>query len=143
MSAQVPPIVKLAESLLVQIEQAVCAFPRRHKFTVGTELRKQAMDVALLASRSWRDRANQRTLVRQLVWDIDALKQRLQLGCLLKAFASFKQFEALARLVQDLGRQVGGWFRSLHPSAQKSTPSAASTRGQTLSTRAASIGAQP
>ena len=143
MTSQVPPIVKLAEQLLVQIEQVVRRFARYHKYTVGSELRTQAMAVALLAARAWRDRDNQKTLVRQLVWEIDALKQRLQLAGLIHAFPSFKQFEALARLAKSLGRQVNGWYRDIHPKALNAAPSAAPQRGQILSTRAASPGAHP
>ena len=143
MTSQVPPIVKLAEQLLVQIEQVVRRFARYHKYTVGSELRTQAMAVALLAARAWRDRDNQKTLVRQLVWEIDALKQRMQLASLIQAFASFKQFEALARLAKSLGRQVGGWYRDIHPKALNAAPPAAPQRGQILSTRAASPGAHP
>jgi len=38
-----PPIVQSAERLLVCIEQAVRGFPRDHKYTLGADLRRQAM----------------------------------------------------------------------------------------------------
>ena len=42
MSFSLPPIVKAAERLLLEIEQAVRRFPRYHKYTHGTRLREQA-----------------------------------------------------------------------------------------------------
>lgn len=52
MSYAIPPIVKLAESLVVQIEQVVRRFSRYHKYTVGAELRQAAMRVAEYAHRA-------------------------------------------------------------------------------------------
>lgn len=85
---QPPPIIKAAERLLLEIEQAVRQFPRYHRYAVGADLRKQAMTVFSHANRAWRDRARQGELVGQLVWDIDSLKQHLQLAKLLHAFNS-------------------------------------------------------
>jgi hypothetical protein len=53
MSYALPPIVKAAERLLLEIEQAVRRFPRYHKYTHGTRLRDQAMAVTQLAHRAW------------------------------------------------------------------------------------------
>jgi len=66
MSFALPPIVRLAERLLVEIEQAVRRFPSRyHRYAIGAVLRAQAMSVAKLAHRAWRDRQNQ---VRSSAW---------------------------------------------------------------------------
>lgn len=40
MSFSLPPIVKAAERLLLEIELAVRRFPRYHKYTHGTHLRE-------------------------------------------------------------------------------------------------------
>lgn len=107
MSFELPPIVRLAERLLVDIEEAVRRFPRYHKYTHGSELRRQAMEVARLTHRAWRDRRRQAEWLNELVWAIDDLKLNLQLGQRIQAFSSFAQFEHLARLVRDLGKQAG------------------------------------
>ena len=62
MTFQLPPIAKTAERLLLEIEQAVAGFPRKHRYTAGEELRKQAMGVTVLVHRAWRDRRQQRAL---------------------------------------------------------------------------------
>lgn len=139
MSFQYPPIVKLAERLLLEIEQAVRRFPRYHKYAHGARLREQAMAVAQLSHRAWRDRKCQAQWTEKLAFAIDDLKLSLQLGKQIEAFSSFNQFEALARLASDLGRQCGGWRKQQHLKGQNGKePRAPSQRAQILSSRAAS-----
>ncbi len=98
MSFELPPIVRLAERLLLEIELAVRAFPRYHKYAVGAELREQARNAARLTHRAWRDRARQAEWTGKLAFAIDDVKLTLQLGKQVQAFKSFRQFEAIARL---------------------------------------------
>ncbi len=140
MAFDLPPIAKTAERLLVEIEQAVRAFPRYHKYAIGQDLRTQAMAIARLCNRAWRDRPRQLHWTDQLIWAIDEVKLSLQLAQHLRAFRSFHQFEQLIRLAEDLGKQAGGWKRQQqqHPKGQNPPRTAAPERAQTLSTRAAS-----
>jgi hypothetical protein len=139
MTYSIPPIVKLAGRLLKEIELAVRRFARYNKYTVGADLRRQAMRVCQTAQRAWRDRAHQSGWVTKLVWEIDDLRTTLQLGSALKVFASFAHFEMLARLVADLGKQAGGWKRQFHPNGQNAGASnAPSQRAKTLSALATS-----
>jgi hypothetical protein len=118
MTFSMPPIVKLAERVLVEIEQAVRRFARFHKYTFGSTLRDRAWEACECAHQAWRDREHQAAWLTKLVHAIDNLKIALQLGSRIKAFASFRQFEMLARLVSDLGKQAGGWNKQLHPKGQ-------------------------
>jgi hypothetical protein len=73
----------------------------------------------------------------------DRFKLRLLLGKRIHAFRSFAEFESLARLSVDLGRQIGGWYRQLHPTRQNpAAQSGPPGRSQILSTRAASHSAE-
>jgi hypothetical protein len=140
---QPPPIIKASERLLVEIEKAVRSFPRYHRYQVGSDLRRKAMEVFTRANRAWRDRAEQVRLVGELVWDIDELKQFLQVAKLLHAFSGFRQFEMLARLAEELGAQAGGWRRRLvSPNAQSAQANGVAQRGKKLSTRTALAGAK-
>ena len=141
---QLPPIVKAAERLLVDIENAVRSFPRYHRHQIGSDLRKQAMTVYKLANRARRDRAHQQRWVMQLVWAVDELRQYMQTAKLLYAFKGFNQFEELARQAHGLGAQAGGWRRQFtnSPNAQSASGSnAVVQRGKKLSTHSASTGA--
>jgi hypothetical protein len=144
MTFQLPPIAKTAERLLLEIEQAVAGFPRKHRYTAGEELRKQAMGVTVLVHRAWRDRKQQLALIERVVWEVDALKIRMQLYSRLRAFASLGQFEMLARIARELGKQAGGWLRQqksgTHPTNGQSAQGsqAHAQRAEKLSTRGTS-----
>lgn len=133
---QLPEIAKKSERLLIDIEQAVRSFVRYHKYTIGSELRTQAMAVVRLCHRAWRDRSRQAYWVSELIWAIDELKLSLQLGSQLRAFKSFSQFELLIRTAEEVGRCAGGWKRQLHRKSQNPKGDSHSERAQILSGRA-------
>ncbi len=143
MSYGLPPIVKAAERLMGEIELAVMRFARAHKHQVGEDLRRQVMAVARLAHKAWRDREHQDELIAALAEAIDDLKLTMQLGQQVKAFASFAQFEALARLAGDLGRQCGGWKKRRNAIGQNAKAAKPAQRPSILSSRAASSQANP
>lgn len=121
--------------MLIEIETAVRQFPRFHKYAVGADLRTDARRVTRLAHRAWRDQGRRREWVNRLVFGVDDLKLSLQIAKRLQAFTSFAQFEALARLAFDLGRQCGGWQKQQGQNRQAASPGG---RAQTLSARDAS-----
>lgn len=135
---QLPEITKKAERLVADIDHAVCSFARYHKYTLGTDMRSQAMAVLRLCHRAWRDRKRQQHWVSELIWAIDELKLTLQLGSQLHAFKSFAQFELLIRAAEAVGRRAGGWKRDLHLKSQNPASSVSRERAQILSGRAAS-----
>jgi hypothetical protein len=144
MSYELPPIVKLAERLMGDIEIAVTRFPRRHRYSVGARLSEQIFEVAMCAHGAWRDREHQAKHLEQLAMAIDRLKLRMQLAQQVHAFASFAQFEALARTAADLGRQCGGWQKKRISKRQNALqPEPAAQRPQILSSHAASTEAIP
>jgi hypothetical protein len=107
------PIWRDATRLLVAIEQAVRAFPRYHKYTLGSELRRQAMTVCRAILRAADHREEQLPHVQRLVEVVDDLKLQIQLGKELQAFKSFNQFQAIAELAVAVGKQSGGWRKRL------------------------------
>jgi hypothetical protein len=143
MPSDLPPIAKAAERLLLEIEQAVKGFARFHKYQTGADLRRQAMEVARLTHRAWRDRPRQLYWTIELCWVIDELRLTLQLGSRIQAFRSFRQFEMLIRLAEALGKQAGGWKRQQQRRLKGQNPAreAVPERAQILSARDASTGA--
>lgn len=85
-----------------------------HKYTVGTDMRRQAMQLSRLVNRAWRDRASQAEYVARLVWAVGEFKLPLQLAKTIKAFTSSAQFEWYAELAaQPYGILTEcGWLRS-------------------------------
>lgn len=142
MPLNVPTIVKTSETLLVTFEEAVASFPRYHKYAIGAELREQARAIARAARRAWSDRERRCKRIEELSVAIDELKLSLQIAQRLHALKSFGQFEALARLVNGLGQQCGGW-RKKYLKSQNREAGAPPGRAQILSAHGASQGAQP
>jgi hypothetical protein len=107
------PIWRDASRFLLDVEQAVRQFPRYHKYTLGSELRRQAMAICRLVARAAQtsEPARKRGLLEQLVWQIEDIKMSVQLAKELEAFASFAQFQRLAEQSVSLGKQSGGWCK--------------------------------
>src|SRR5579864_8072182 len=124
MFKSLPPIARLAQRILADIENAVRRFPRYHRYSVGSDLRADAMLVARCVHRAWRDSEQKLRRVQELAAAVDDLKISMQLGKQVDAFGSFAEFEAIARLVNDLGRQSGGWLKQLVVKSQNVQASA-------------------
>lgn len=107
------PIWRDANRLLLAIEQAVRPFPRYHKYTLGTDLRRQAMRVCRLILRASNKGEDQAERVARVVDAVDDLKLQIQLGKELQAFQGFGQFQAVAELAVAVGKQSGGWRKRL------------------------------
>lgn len=139
MSREVPPIAKQAMRVMVALEEATGRFSHRHKYRLGADLRDQAMHVARLVHRAWRNRDRQLEHVRDLAVAVDDLKLSMQLADSVQAFRSGNEFESVARLVSELGRQCGGWLKKLQSMGQNVTGNPPPQRAQTLSARDASL----
>ena len=75
------PIWRDSNRLLLEIEQAVRGVPRYHKYTVGIDLRRQAMYVCRLLVRALSAEGQQRLhQVRQMRLAVDDLKVTIQLA---------------------------------------------------------------
>lgn len=78
-----------ASRFLVEVEQAVRQFPRYHKYTLGSELRRQAMAICRLVARAAQSNAigQRERLLEQWVWQVEA-----SVGCAEVRSASFASF---------------------------------------------------
>lgn len=132
-----PAIVKASETALVAIEEAVSRFARKHRYQVGAELRTDARAVAKLARKAWRNASTES--IGKLSDAIDDLKLSLSVALRVSAMP-FAQFEALARPVDSLGRQCGGWQKK-HSKGQNRAVQAPPGRASILSACDASQGA--
>jgi len=112
------PIWRDANRLLLEIERSVRKFPRYHKYTLGSDLRRLAMDIcryivraAHLVGGSEVQREQERAIER-LIFLVEDLKITIQLAKELEAFASFAEFAQVAELVVTVGKQSGGWRKA-------------------------------
>ena len=116
MGMPLPPIYRDIRRLLVHTEGVVRRFARYHKYTVGTDLRTQAMQLMRCVHRAVYEPARQSEHVGALVWLVDNYKISLQLAMEVGAFThgakgtpSFAGFETAAHLAAGIGKQCGGW----------------------------------
>ena len=116
MDTPLPPIYRDIRRLLVHTEGVVQRFARYHKYTVGTNMRRQAMQLMRCMHRVVYEPARQPDHVGALVWLADNYKLTLQLAMEVGAFThsakgtpSFAGFETAATLAAGIGKQCGGW----------------------------------
>jgi hypothetical protein len=106
----VPQAVDACHGLLVWLVPQLDKFPRTRRFTLGARLEEAVLEVleALIEaaySRSKREplrRANLRLAVGRHLW---RAAYELQV-------VPHRQYQYGARLIDDLGRQIGAWLRA-------------------------------
>ena len=116
MGTPLPPIYRDIRRLLVHTEDVVRRFARYHKYTVGTDMRQQAMQLMRCVHHAVYEPARQIEHISALVWQVDHYKLTLQLAMEVGAFTysakgtpSFAGFETAATLAAGIGKQCGGW----------------------------------
>ena len=138
MNQELPEIVKCAERLLAEVTLALRGFSRANRFEYGADLRRRAMDLASLGMRAWREAPRRVQLLEEFIRQLDDFKTWLRLGKQVRIFASFAQFEQLARTAEELGRQAWGWKQGhLNSQSSPAQQHAPTERAEILSSRAA------
>ncbi len=100
--------------MLVWAEPVVRSFARYRKYTIGLQLRFQALAICRLVSRAQALGSGERVkVVRDLHLAAEQLKLLLQLGRKVKAFKSWMEFEQRVDLAPQIARQSAGWRRVL------------------------------
>jgi hypothetical protein len=108
------PIYKAASDLAVLLDRVARAFPRFHKYTLGSKLREAAIELVVLISRC-NQREQREKWLPVLCAKVEEVKILVNLGKELQAFQSFKQFVQVMERVVAVARQAEGWRRSLQP----------------------------
>ena len=101
--------------------------PRRQKFQLGDRLQTTALDVldTLVEAAYTRDRA---VLLQRANLGLEKLRFWVRLAKDLQLM-DFRQYEHAARLIDAVGRQVGGWLRAERSNAGRGRdPKQAPTR---------------
>jgi hypothetical protein len=115
---ELPKIVKDAQRVRAMIEEAFIRMARKHRYGCGLDLRAAAASVVRLCLQAWRERIDRVRIAQSLCGAVDALKLELQLAKDVNAFRNWDEFEAIVRLVDEVGRQSGGWPKRLTPKGQ-------------------------
>lgn len=140
MSRNLPKIVKDAQRARAAIQQMTIRMARRHRYETGADLRAAAKHLVVTALRTFRAHGETKVeLAQEVRHAVDLLKLELQLGKDVDAFGRWAEFVAVVELVDSIGRQSGGWLRSLQSNGQSARPeNPTGQRASTLSSRSAS-----
>lgn len=114
-----PAIWADAMQLAIEIETAVRGFPRYHKYTLGSDLRRQAAVVCRRVAQAARFPERRMAALEALVMAVEDLKITLQLAKEVKAFANFAQFQRVVELAVQVGKQSGGWWKQARSAAPR------------------------
>lgn len=110
MAANIPQAVQSCHELLLWFIPQLDKFPRVRRFTLGEHIEHGLLEVLeLLVSASYQ--RNKEAVLRQANLRLDVVRHLWRVAYELKVMAT-RQYEHGARLIDDLGRQIGGWLRS-------------------------------
>jgi len=115
MPATVPQAVQSCHELLLWLIPQLDKFPRLRRFTLGERIEAGLLAVleSLVEAAYLR---NKEAALRRANLRLEVVRHLWRLAHELKVLAT-RQYEHGATLIDDLGRQIGGWLRS-QPQAQ-------------------------
>jgi len=105
-----PQAVQAAHELLLWLVPQIDKFPRVRRFTLGERLESVLLQVLELSVQAAFTRSKREAL-QQANLKLETAKHLWRLAHELRA-APVRQYEHGARLMEELGRQLGGWLRS-------------------------------
>ncbi len=106
------PIYRNATRLVIAIEECVKKFPRYHKYTVGSEMRKNTYDVLTAITYSINNTQTRIQSIKKAHDFSEVLKIKIHLAKSITNL-SFKIFEHLATLVISISKQCKAWHKQL------------------------------
>lgn len=108
-----PQAVQACHELLLWVIPQLDKFPRVRRFTLGERLERGLLDVLELLVEAAYTRQKETPLKRANL-RLEVVRHLWRLAHELKAIST-RRYEYGATLIDDLGRQVGGWLRSRRP----------------------------
>ncbi|MBA3966894.1 MAG: diversity-generating retroelement protein Avd [Nitrospirales bacterium] len=110
MTPNVPQAVQSCHDVLLWLIPQLDKFPRSRRFTLGERLEAGVLEVlTLLVEAAYSQ--NKGGPLRQANIRLEVVRHLWRLAYELKVVAT-RQYEHGARLLDDIGRQIGGWLRS-------------------------------
>lgn len=106
----VPQAVQSCHELLLWLVPQLDKFPRTRRFTLGERIETGLLEVLELLVEAAYTR-NKDTSLRRANLKLEVVRHLWRVAHELKIMAT-RQYEHGARLMDDVGRQIGGWLRS-------------------------------
>jgi hypothetical protein len=110
MTSHIPQAVQSCHELLLWMIPHLDKFPRARRFTLGERLETGLLTVLeLVVEAAYTHKKI--ALLQQANVKLEVVRHLWRLAHELKVMAT-RQYEHGAKLIDDLGRQIGGWLRS-------------------------------
>ncbi|MDC8449326.1 MAG: diversity-generating retroelement protein Avd [Nitrospira sp.] len=106
----IPQVVQSCHEVILWLIPQLDKFPRVRRFTLGERLETGLIEVLELLVEAAYTRNKEMPLQRANL-RLEVVRHLWRLTYELKVMAT-RQYEHGARLIDDLGRQIGGWLRS-------------------------------
>lgn len=113
MPASVPQAVQACHELLLWLIPQLDKFPRVRRFTLGERIEGGLLEVLELLVEAAYSR-NKEAVLHRANLRLDVMRHLWRVAHELKVLAP-RRYEHGATLMDDLGRQIGGWIRSQTP----------------------------
>ena len=110
MPSSVPQAVQACHELLLWLIPHLDKFPRVRRFTLGERIETGLLEVLELLVETAYTR-NKEAPLRRANLRLEVVRHLWRLAHELKVIAT-RQYEHGAKLIDELGRQIGGWLRS-------------------------------
>jgi len=107
------PIILKTYDFYKELYLIVEKMPRKDKYTLGEKLQKTTLDlIELFIAASYVDRTKKSSYLEKATVKLDLLKILIRLSNEIKATPT-KKYLFLEEKLQEVGRMLGGWIRSL------------------------------
>jgi hypothetical protein len=105
--------VERAHALIAWLLPVVARFPKHHRFSLGTRIEARAYAVLeQLVRAAYAERIRKAPLLDDANVALELLRHEFRIA-FSQRLVSTGQVEHATRLIDEVGRQVGGWRRSL------------------------------
>jgi len=104
-------ILLVIEAMLLQIIPLVAKFPRDHKFLLGDRLYSKLLDVQECCLRAYYSKDKRAHLIEANLL-LENSRHLVRLSYKMRCL-NLRGYEQCSRRIDELGRMVGGWLRSL------------------------------
>ena len=107
------PIIQKVYDFYRELYLVIEKMPKKDKYTLGGKLSKTCLDLMeLLIFAGYSNREDKITFLNKASIKLELLKILIRLGEEIKAIST-KKYLLLEEKLQEIGRMLGGWMRSL------------------------------
>jgi len=105
------PIYKLTYDLLNEITRHTRHFPKDFKYTLGTKVRDETVELVIFIYKANSSREKRSEFVQAILERLQVIELLLRLSKDMRLL-SVEAFASLVVLTDDINRQASGWLRS-------------------------------